>query len=480
MQSACLLLASPRYPRSFPRGIVEIAGFLGKNGCPTEVLPLAYPMGDINAGQGFTPAQEVLIEDILRDTLQGTGASVIGIGNPYTLDNSNCIKILELCKRIDGRLITVIGGPHATFRDCECLSSPFVDVVVRGEGEWSMLDLLAALKNGADLGQVAGISFRREGRLIRTPDRALGDMADIPPLNFDLLPADFIRDSQIYGISSRGCAYRCSYCVESAFWRKKRNYPVKRLVDEMELLDKRFGYKIMGFFESMLDSDSSYLSLLCDEIGKRRMTLSENFNFHIRPDSVTVDRIETIRRAGMNRASMGVESVAPKVLKMMNRANLNRECIIEACRILREKGMHVHTYWIVGHPGDTPEAAEDSFQFLIYLIENDLCQSAEAMIFQPYPGTCFYEDPQRYGVEILESNWDRWDRFDSRPISQLADFRAEDIHAAWRKMDYYLHTWQRFSALGSIDLKRGTSADSTGTARAGIEQYQEGIGRTGH
>ena len=446
------MLASPRFPHHFPRGILEMAGFLERNGCPTALLPLGYYLSGSHLNQGLTTEHEALIEDMLRDTLHNTGASVVGISNSFTSDFPACVKILELCKRIDCSLVTVIGGPHVTFMDSESLSSPSVDVVVRGEGEWTMLELLCALKKGSDLADVAGITFRQAGRIVRNPDRVLGDLSEIPPIDFNLLPYDLLHEAQVYGISTRGCAYHCRYCVESAFWGKKRNYPVRRLVDEMEVLDTRFGNKILGFFESMLDADSTELFHLCNEIVARGITLSEKFNFHVRPDSVSRDRIAAVSRAGMNWASMGVESVSPRVLKMMNRQNLTRDCIIDACRILRANGVHVHTYWIVGHPGDNPQESEDSFTFLRYLLENELCQTAEAMIFQPYPGTCFYEDPQKYGVEILEPDWNSWKRFDSRPISQLTDFPAEDIQAAWRRMDGYLHTWKLLSRLGTIDI----------------------------
>lgn len=460
MKKYCLLITSPRFSHHFPRGILEMAGFLEHSGCPTALLPLGYYLAGIDLSQGFLPEHTALIEDILRDTLKETGARVVGISNSFTPDFPACVKILELCKRIDGTLVTVIGGPHVTFMDALSLSSPFVDIVVRGEGEWSMLDLLCALKNGTDLASVEGITFRRHGRIVRNPDRALGDLSEIPPIDFNLLPYDLLHRSQIYGISTRGCAYRCSYCVESAFWRKKRNYPVKRLVDEMETLDKRFGNKILGFFESMLDADSTQLYRLCDEIGARGLALAEEFDFHVRPDSVTEERIAAVRRAGMNWASMGVESVSPRVLKMMNRRNLTRDRIIEACRILRAHDIHVHTYWIVGHPGDTLEESEDSFAFLRYLVENELCQTAEAMIFQPYPGTCFFTEPEKYGVEILEPDWSRWRRFDGRPVHQLTDFTADDIHWAWRRMDSYLHAWKHLSRLSAFDININGAAHS--------------------
>ncbi|HQP31421.1 MAG TPA: radical SAM protein, partial [Deltaproteobacteria bacterium] len=476
MKKFCLLLASPRFPHHFPRGILEMAGFLEKNGCPTALLPLGYHLGGIDLSQGLSPEQDALVEGLLRDALKETGASVVGISNSFSPDYPVCVKVLELCKRIDGRLVTVIGGPHVTFQDAEALLSPFVDVVVRGEGEWSMFELLCALKKGSDLAAIAGITLRLDGRIVRNPDRELGDLSEIPPIDFDLLPFNLVHTAQIYGISTRGCAYRCRYCVESAFWRKKRNYPVKRLVDEMEVLDRRFGNKVLGFFESMLDADSTQLFQLCDEIVSRGMRLAEQFVFHVRPDSVTQERIAAVRRAGMNWASMGVESASPRVLKMMNRRNLTRDLIIESCRILRAQGVHVHTYWIVGHPGDTREESEDSFAFLRYLIENELCQTAEAMIFQPYPGTCFFDDPQKYGVEILEPDWNRWRRFDSRPVSQLSDFSADDIHAAWRRMDSYLHAWKSLSRLSSIAGDGSVFASGKVTVQEGAAVCDRDLG----
>ena len=446
MPNTCLLLSSPRLGRTFPRGVMSIASYLEAHGYPTTVLPLAYSLDPAPSSEGLTLEHEKQIEARLAAAVQRTHPTVVGIGNPYTLDFPDCLKILAICKRLDAGLTTVIGGPHVTFQDVECLQAPQVDVVVRGEGEWTMLDLMTALEQGRHLSSVAGISFRQDGQIVRTPARPLGDLGEFQPLNFGLLPADYMRQALVYGISSRGCAYRCSYCVERAFWQRWRPYPISRLVDEIETLAHQYDNQMLGFFESMIDTRTSPLFALCSALTERGLSLRPDFYLHVRADRITTDSVAAMRRAGIGQVDMGVESVSPRVLAMMDRT-VTAEQVAAACRLLRAGGIKVHTYWIVGHPGDTPEESDNSFRFLKYLLEHDLTQTAEVMIFQPYPGTCFFEEPAKYGVEILHRDWSKWKRFRTHPPSQLTDFSADEIYAAWERFNHLLTTWQRLPHL---------------------------------
>jgi radical SAM superfamily enzyme YgiQ (UPF0313 family) len=447
MRPICLLLASPRLGRSFPRGVMHIASFLEQQGYPVTVLPLAFYV-DANFTQAaeLTPAQESNLEACLADAIRRIQPQVVGIGNPFSIDYFDCLKMLGMCKRLDERIVTVIGGPHVTFQDAESVQFPQVDVVVRGEGEWTMRDLLAALEQGRDLTTVAGISFRRAGQVIRTPDRALGNLDELPPFNFELLPEDYMRQTHIQGVSTRGCAYRCRYCVESAFWQRRRLYPISHLVDEIELLAQRYNNQMTGFFDSMIDTRSGSLFDFCDEIVRRKIALHQDFHIHVRANHITAASVQAMQRAGIRRVEMGVESVSPRVLAMMNRT-VTAAQIESACRLLRAGGIHVHTYWIIGHPGDTPQESDYSFRFLKYLYEHDLTQSAEAMIFQPYPGTCFYDEPDKYGMEILHRDWSKWNRFKTQPASQLTDFSAERIYAAWERFDRLITVSRRLQRL---------------------------------
>jgi anaerobic magnesium-protoporphyrin IX monomethyl ester cyclase len=454
MPKPCLLISSPRLERAFPRGVMQIASFLEANGCPTTVLPLAYILGkdQLDADLDMSPQDHVRVGDALTDAIQRIDPAIIGVSNSFTVDFPDCMETLTACRRIAPHALTVIGGPHVTFRDSEALASPDVDVVVRGEGEWTMLDLVRAVDKGKDLATVPGITFKRDGGLIRTPDRPLGDLAELPPIDFGLLPPEFLRTARVLAVSNRGCAFRCSYCVESAFWQKKRYHPVATVVDEMEMLPRRYGNHIGGFMESMLDARTGQLLDLCAEIERRGIQLPDRFYLHARADCINESGIAAIRRAGIRQINLGVESASTQVLKFMNRT-ITPDQVTAACRLLRANGISVHTYWIIGHPGDTPAESDISFRFLKFLFEHDLTQTAEAMIFQPYPGTRFFEAPEKYGVEILHYDWHRWLRFQKDPVYQLADFSASEISAAWQRFDHLIRTWSKLPNVNRRALK---------------------------
>jgi radical SAM superfamily enzyme YgiQ (UPF0313 family) len=419
---------------------MHIASYLEANGCPVAVLPLHTLDPNGSPLWGLTPEHEKEIKEILTAALGRENPSVVGIGS-FTLDFPDCLKVLAICKQIDKEVVTVIGGPHVTFQDVECLESPHVDVVVRGEGEWTMLELMSSLEKGRDLSGVAGITFRSDGQVVRTPDRPHGDLCELPPINFELLPPEFVRRAYVQIVSSRGCLYRCRYCVDSMYWGRRRCHPISMVVDEMETLACRYDNQIQGLYDCMLDTRSDRLIELCDAIADRGIQLPPRFALNVRADRVTKRGIEALCRAGVSRVTMGVESASSRVLEMMNRT-VTVDQVTAACRMHREAGIKVKTNWIVGHPGDNLQEAEISFRYLKYLLENDLTQDAHVMVFQPYPGTCYFEGPEEYGVEILHKDWSRWNRFDTYPPSQLVDFSADEIYATQQRFEHLVRTYK--------------------------------------
>ncbi len=427
MKKDVLLISSPRLGLNFPRGLVQIAGFLQENGCSVSVLPSAYALRD---RESWTDND---LKDILTCAMQEAHPRVVGVSNLCSWDHPECLRILEICKEIDRTIVTVIGGAHVTFQDEVCLQqSPFVDVVARGEGEWTMRDLMSVLKAGRDLENVNGITFRHNGIIIRNPDRPLGDLRELSPLDFGILPSEFVKQARIHGVSNRGCAYRCTYCVESAFWKKKREHSVQTLLHEILTLKKDYGTYLAGFFESMIDTESRQFLELTTELMKYKVFLPPNFYIHARPDCITTATIDSMKKSGISQVNLGVESGSPTVRKRMGRF-MSNDTITETCTRLRNKGIYVYTYWIIGHPGDNPQEAEISLNYLNYLHDNDLSDNSDIMMFLPYPGTRFFQDPEKHGVEILSLDWSKWNRFKEAPPSQLAAFAAEDIHSFYRR-----------------------------------------------
>ncbi len=430
-QTKCLLIVPPpeRGNTGFPRGLMHIASFLRQKGCPVTILPLDYFLGE------QTSFSENDMVAILEDAIKESKPDLVGVSNLFTYNYPACVKILEVCKNIDKTLITVIGGPHVTFQDRICLQDfPFIDIVVRGEGEWTMLDLISALNLGRDIGAVKGISLRQNGGIIRTVDRPLGDLRELPPIDFGLLPSEYVKNVRIHGVSNRGCAYRCAYCVESVYWKKKRELPTSIILNEIMTLKNDYGKYMGGFFESMIDTESGQFLSLVTELTNNKILLPQSFYIHVRPDCITESAIVAMKKAGISNVRLGVESGSPTVRKHMGRFMTN-ETITESFEKLWKEDMNIHAYWIIGHPGDNPVEAQVSIDFLRYLYHKGSYFSSSFMMFLPYPGTRFFDNPEKHGVEILSLDWANWDRKGHVPPSQLTTFSAEDIYSYYRRSE---------------------------------------------
>lgn len=441
MKKNCLLLAPPSIGYVAPTGMMEIASFLESRGHSTSLALLSqyldydreYPITGqsvrqldypfMEKRQGVSKAQA---KPVLKDLIETTDPIVVGVSNLFTKDYPDCLRILEICKEINETIVTVIGGPHVTFQDTVCVESPFVDIVVRGEGEWTMLDLLSVIENGGDLKKVKGITFKKNGKVIKTPDRPLGDLRELPPIDFGLLPPEFAERASFNGILNRGCVFNCAFCVEKAFWRKRRQFPVQRLIDEMKALEREYGNRFNSIEDSMVYVGSDQCFELCSEIIKQKVDIASWFSIQSRVDTITDEGIKALKNANIARVSLGIESASKKTLKAMNK-NITFDQVITACRKLREYDIQVGSYWIIGHPGDTPREANRSLKALDYLFTNDLIQVADLMMFIPYPGTPFFDQPEKYGIEILTTDWSRWDRASADPVYQLKEFSADKL-----------------------------------------------------
>jgi radical SAM superfamily enzyme YgiQ (UPF0313 family) len=445
MQKKCLLISPPGELDIFPRGIMEIATFLNQKGLPTAVLPLDYYLPDDSPADGYGYIKRNLdkkeIVYVLQDAIAEADPQVIGISNSYTKDHHICIEIIKLCKQIMPQAITVMGGQHATFCDEQSLQTPELDIVVRGEGEGPMLELLRTVKTNTDVYQTPGISFNRNGKTHRNPAAPLVDAAEIPAVDFGLLPQDYIQNTKIHGLLTRGCNYHCAYCVEQKFWGRPRSYRLKKLIEEMKVLQRDYHTQMVGLEESMLDMRSRMFFDLCHHLAENKIRLPEQFYLTTRIDTVSCEGMASLRRAGIKIVCVGIESFSTPVLKMMNKRQ-NCEAILHGCRQLREKNIWLNSYWIIGHPGDNPREAEYTFAKFKDFFEEGLLKSGYVFIFVPYPGTDFFNNPSAYGIQILSYDWQYWRRWTKNPVSCLTNFSDREIVWFYEKACRLLDTYK--------------------------------------
>jgi anaerobic magnesium-protoporphyrin IX monomethyl ester cyclase len=301
----------------------------------------------------------------------------------------------------------VMGGPHVSFLDAEALESGVVDYVVRNEGEYSFLSLLEFLSNRTPFERLKGISCRRNGEIRRTPDAPfIRDLDSLPLPARELLPLRMYNE-KMNGrltttlITSRGCPFKCDFCSSSQFfgvrWRARS---VESIIEEIELLHDRYGYRALSFVEDnfTLDPDRA-VGLSAAMIRKGWKLLWGAWS---RVDSIVRNprMIETMARAGFRWTFLGFESGNQEVLDGYGKRARVQDAL-EAMRILDDNGVGVTGSFILGALDETSDMMGETIDFAKRL---DPCR-AQFSILTPYPGTRLYE---KVKDRLLTRNWEKY------------------------------------------------------------------------
>ncbi|MBI5682198.1 MAG: B12-binding domain-containing radical SAM protein [Deltaproteobacteria bacterium] len=458
MNTACLFIAPGinclAHPEKFtttydfPRGLLSVATFLYANGIKTEVLPIDYHIKPTHDRQAIEQQMSSVINDMVKEF----NPAFIGIGVPYTMLYPAALKIAGVCKKLKPDCRIVLGGPHVSYRDKECFEDlNDIDIVVRGEGEWTFLDVVKTISCGKGLEGVLGITFRdNSGNVIRNLPRAPGNLMEIPMPDYSLLPEGFAKNMAVSVVGSRGCAYKCTYCNESMFWGQKvRSFPVSTVLEEIKTLAERYGNYAVGLEDSMFNMKTQYFFDLLERLSA--IKLHPAFYILSRVDSVSEDGFEAMKKAGIKNLILGIESASQKVLQSMNK-KITIQQAEDACKRARQCGLIVDTFWIIGHPGDSPQEAEITLEAIDRFYREGLHQNSEIAMFVPYPGTKIFEHPEEFDLEILTYDWEKWARFNSEPVCQLKEFSREDIMGYWTIANRIAYEWKQYNATSKMRL----------------------------
>ncbi|MBF0541975.1 MAG: radical SAM protein [Nitrospirae bacterium] len=411
----------------FPRGALSLGSFLNYKGCKTAILPLDYYIESINI-QSEIDSQ---IRSIITSAIKEYAPKVIGISVPYTMLYTSAIRIAEIVRETSEQSVIVLGGAHVSYLDMECFSdTKAVNVVVRGEGEWTLYELVMKVINNYGFSDILGITYKDHDKIIINPARGLGDMNELPVLDYRLLPEGFVRKMAVSIVTSRGCAYKCTYCNESLFWGNRvRRLSMDNIISEIKQLSLKYDNYPVGLEDSMFNLGSEQFYNLCERL--KEVTLNPNIYLLSRVDSVTKQGLKIMREAGIKNLILGIESASPNVLKSMNK-KITIDMARDACSLASNMGIIVGTFWIIGHPGDNIIESEKTINTISNFYKKGIMKSSEIALFIPYPGSDIFINPQKYDLEILTYEWEKWGRFNTEPICELKEFKKDDILYSWK------------------------------------------------
>ncbi|MFC3614205.1 magnesium-protoporphyrin IX monomethyl ester anaerobic oxidative cyclase [Lutimaribacter marinistellae] len=282
-------------------------------------------------------------------------------------------RILQIAKQVVPEALCMLGGVHATFMYRQVLSeAPWVDVIVRGEGEEIVADLLRAVDEGRyfrDRRRIKGLAFRDEDEIVATPAAStVKDLAGIKP-DWSLLEWEkyiYVPLNTRVAIPNlaRGCPFTCSFCSQWKFWRDYRVRDPKAVVDEIESLVEDHG---VGFFiladEEPTINKRKFVEF-CEELIARGLPDKVKWGINTRVTDIMRDKDDLAlwRRAGLVHVSLGTEAAAQLKLDLFNKETKvaeNREAI----RLLREADIFTEAQFIVGLDNETEETLEETYRF---------------------------------------------------------------------------------------------------------------------
>ncbi|MBI4267830.1 MAG: cobalamin B12-binding domain-containing protein, partial [Chloroflexi bacterium] len=268
-----------------------------------------------------------------------TDADIVGL-TAMTPTVNAALTIARHLKKAKPNLPIIIGGAHATLLPEETLkSTPEIDVVVKGEGEQTIVNFLRAFEDGASVRDISNISYCQNGKIINTPTASMTLEPDsLPFLAYHLLPWQRYRPHPPHGralpfvsmVTSRGCPYHCSYCSKPIFGNKFRAQSPERVVEEVTYYKKKFNIKEIAFYDDVFTLNKKRAYEIADNILKKGLKIS--WTCETRVNLVEKELLQHMKRAGCYAIAYGVESASPEILETLDKG-INLEQVEEAIRL---------------------------------------------------------------------------------------------------------------------------------------------------
>ncbi|HLD07271.1 MAG TPA: radical SAM protein [Candidatus Nanoarchaeia archaeon] len=365
-----------------PLGLASIAAVLEKNGFICKII-------DANVLKKQP--------SIVFDELKEFSPDILGVYLNVVTARSG----IEISKRVKERLgiPVVLGGPFFPEKIDLLLDRSMADIFVQGEAELTFLEIC----QGKAWKEIDGIMFKDNGQLIvNKPRELIPNLDDLPFSAFHLLPplgtytSRSRRKPMAAIFTSRGCPYKCIFCssssLKSPFKNRFRSRSPKHVVDEIEWLIKDFGVKEIDVLDDNFTLDIPRAEKILDMIIERGLDVAINLQNGVRADRLTFELVKKMKRAGVYKAGIGIESGNEEILRSIKKS-LTLSAVRQAVKWFREVGIVSIGFFMIGFPNDTEETINQTIDFAI-----DLNPSiANFMIALPLPNTELYDIIQANG-----------------------------------------------------------------------------------
>ncbi len=371
MQVLLIAYDNDSYIHEFPMGLAYIASALRNAGHNVMIY---------NQDQFHYPESH-LVAYLTNNHFDVVGLGIIGGYYQY----QKLLKISEAIDSVPNRPLYILGG-HGP--------APEADVIVIGEGDMTIVNLLDAFENKRSFSSVNGIAYLDDGRLVLTkPQELVKNLDSISLPAWDLFPMDYyslfrrphIKNNEraFFVLSGRGCPFRCNFCYRMDEGFRARS--PESIVEEIQILKKDYGVSYIDFLDELLMSSARRTVMLCEAFIKAELNIKWSCNGRL--NFARPEVLKTMKKAGCVFINYGIESMDDNMLKVMNK-NLTTDQIIKGIEATLAEGISPGFNIIFGNIGETPEILQRGVEFLLKYDDHSQLRTIRPVT--PYPGCDLY------------------------------------------------------------------------------------------
>ena len=346
---------------------------------------------------------------------------------------SEALKISRVVKSVSD-VPVVWGGVHASLAPKQTLTDPNVDICVIGEGERTALELANALEYEFSLDSVKGVAYRKNGDSVLTEPREL-----LPPSQWGSLAYGLVDVSKylplydgrpsLFFQASRGCPYRCAYCYNAPFNRRKyRKSEPETVIESLRQLKRTTPFSDVYFVDDNFFVDLKWALQVAKGIQKLGLTWQVQGVDVEALLKMDVDYIRALRESGCRRLTIGVETASDCIRKMIHKRG-SKEDVIRAIGKLEGSGINVFASFMVGFPTETIEQMKQTVDLAFELLDRyEFLRVSPFYCYTPFPGTEAYAAALAEGFEppAQLSDWAKIGGFDDFTWERQSEGRRFD------------------------------------------------------
>jgi len=378
---------------------------------------------------------EMSVDDF-ASKVDSLNPSIVG----FSCVSNQLVNLTKYSRAIKGKkLLQLAGGVAATLEPEELLSSTSVDGACVGEGEIPLNNLLENIKHGRDIFGTDGFCWRRGEGVRKSP--AVQFITDLSELEFPdySIFEDYIVSNRgnLLITLSRGCPYNCTYCCNEAIRKvypsPKKYFRVPSVEHSIALLVRMVarypGTRYIQFEDDLLISDKEWFGNFSQEYKKR---IDLPYSCCVRGEYINTDIAKYLKSSNCVKVLIGLESGNERLRNELLSRRYSNALFLEKAKIIKDQGIELYTFNMVGFPTETEEALRDTLKLnMMAQADNGICT-----FFYPYRGTELYRLCQRDG--LLKEEASQITNYNTRPAIRLIGMSEKACIRYQRKITNYL------------------------------------------